>query len=55
MHPGSGVHLASHSVGNRVSFPGGSKGWCMKPATHLHVVQRVRKSGTVNPLAHLPS
>jgi hypothetical protein len=49
------AHLASYSVGTEGVFPGGKSGQDMKPTTHLQLVPRSRKRGSINPLPHTPS
>jgi hypothetical protein len=43
------------SIGYRGLFPRGVKRPCVKLTTHLQLVPRSRKCGSIHPLPHLPS
>jgi hypothetical protein len=45
----SEVHPTSYAMGTGGSFPGG------EATTHLHLVPRSRKCGSIHPLPHMPS
>lgn len=44
---GSGAHRAYCSIGRRGSLPEGTAGQCVKLTDHLHLVSRLRLSGTI--------
>jgi hypothetical protein len=52
---GSGAHPASFPMGTGVSFPRGLSGQAVKLTTHLQLLPRSRKRGSIPPLPHTPS
>jgi hypothetical protein len=51
----SGAHLASCPMGTGVLFPCWCSGWGLKLTTHLQLVLRSRKLGSIHPLPHTSS
>jgi hypothetical protein len=52
---GSGVHPTFYPMGTGGSFPGGQSGRGVKLTTHLQLVPRSRKYGSIHSLPHTPS
>jgi hypothetical protein len=52
---GSGVYTTFYLMGNGGFFPGGKRGRDVKLTTHLQLVLRSRKRGSIHPLSHTSS
>jgi hypothetical protein len=52
---GSGVHPTSYTIDTGSSFLGGKAAGGVKLTTHLQLLPRSRKCGSIHPLPHTPS